>query len=312
VDSWLERSIHARLREQALVVEPLSLAILPCPLQPADMDPARPQDTRTTPELVAAALRGDEDDEHAWEAIRELHRRGGDEEYEAACHLLRSSSSQERGRGADILAQLGTPRPNAELQARCATAILHALENEREPSVLHSMGVALGHLRDPRAVSALFGHKDHPDADVRFGVVMAMSPHAVPAAVQALVQLSKDEDEDVRNWANFGLGSMLEDVDTPELRDALVARLRDTHAEIRGEALVGLARRKDPRVVEALRRELGGERVIILAVEAAAALNDASLLPLLVRLRDSPGDADDYFKHVLDEAIACFPSEEGR
>ncbi|QAT87989.1 hypothetical protein EJ065_6460 [Corallococcus coralloides] len=119
-----------------------------------------------------------------------------------------------------------------------------------------------------------------------------------------MIALSRDSDEDVRNRATFSLGSQAEEVDTPELRDALFDRLTESDMELRGEALVGLALRKDPRVLEPLRRELESSEVVVLAVEAAEKLEDTSLLPLLHRLRDRAGDANSYFRSVLADAIA--------
>lgn len=266
------------------------------------VDPPHRPDERSIPELVAAALAGDEDDQKAWDAILALQQRGDMPVFEAAMNLLGSMSEKERGRGVDILAQLGTPKPTAELRAKCSDAILAVLAGEQSPSVLHSMGVALGHLRDRRAVAALIPFIGHRDPLVRFGVVLGLSPHPEPAAVEGLIQLSADADEGVRNWATFGLGTMV-DVDTPALRDALVQRLGDTNAEIRGEALAGLAQRRDERVLEPLRRELVGQSVGVLAVEASESLGDPSLLPLLLRLRNSEGTADQYFNNVLDGAI---------
>ena len=253
---------------------------------------------------------GDEDDALAWAAIRELHRRGGNEEFEAARSLLASPAAKERGRGVDILAQLNSPKWTLHERERNASAVLAALAGESDPAVISSMGVALGHLDDPRAVGAMLPYKDHADANVRLSVVMALSPHPDPLSLQTLVELSSDPDEEVRNWATFSLGTQLEAVDTPELREALVARLQETNPEIRGEALVGLALRKDPRVLEPLKRELSGSSVIILAVEAAEVLGDPSLLPLLVQLRDAPGEADAYFQGVLQDAIAALERQQ--
>lgn len=251
-------------------------------------------------DLIAVALTGE--DEPAWNAIRKLQERGDAEVFEAAANLLRSASSKDRGRGVDILAQLGTPKPSDELRRRCADLILEMLKAEQSASVLESIGVALGHLQDPRAVEVLLPLHRHSEADVRYGVVFGLLPHSDPKSVSALIELSADSDEDVRNWATFGLGSM-ESVDTPLLREALVRRLDDTNAEIRGEALVGLARRKDRRVVEPLRRELAAEDVSILAVEAAEAFGDPSVLPLLNALRDGARNANDSFRSLLNDAI---------
>ncbi|WP_223763271.1 HEAT repeat domain-containing protein [Corallococcus sp. AS-1-6] len=267
-----------------------------------------PMKDRSIPELIALALQGDEEDETAWEAISELHFRGSDEVFEAAVKLLRSTSSRERGRGADILGQLGGRNRSDALVTKCADEILSALASEQDAAVLNSMAVALGHLRDVRAVAALQPLKAHPDEDVRMGVVMGMMPHRDPVAIQTLMVLSRDSDPDVRNWATFSLGSQAEEVDTPELRDALFDRLMETDMELRGEALVGLALRKDPRVLEPLRRELEGSEVGVLAVEAAQKLEDVSLLTLLHHIRDRSGNANSYFRSVLAEAIAHLES----
>ena len=63
----------------------------------------------------------------------------------------------------------------------------------------------------------------------------------------------EDEDEDVRDWATFGVGeiALLENevwryLDSPDIRAALRKRLDDTFEDARREAIWGLARRRDP------------------------------------------------------------------
>ncbi len=228
-------------------------------------------------ELIATALVGDEDDERAWSAVWELRRRGTDEVFEAASALLGSVIPKERWRGADILAQLGVttpggPRPSVALRTRCADQLLRLLEVEADPGVLNSIGVALGHLDDPRAPEALIPLVNHKDPEVREAVVIGLLGHAQPTAVEGLIRLSSDPADEVRIWATFGLGEQIEEVDTPELREALVERLTDPVAEVRGEALRGLVLRKDARARDALFEELAASTVNILAVEAAGAL----------------------------------------
>lgn len=58
------------------------------------------------------------------------------------------------------------------------------------------------------------------------------------------MELTQDTDEDVRDWATFGLG-VFGQLDSPEIREALVTRLSDTNADVRAEALAGLAARKE-------------------------------------------------------------------
>jgi HEAT repeat protein len=70
--------------------------------------------------------------------------------------------------------------------------------------------------------------------------------------------MSRDTDNNVRDWATFALGTLF-DADTPEIRDALFDRVADPHDDTRSEALVGLARRSDPRVTDGLKTELASD-----------------------------------------------------
>ena len=122
-------------------------------------------------------------------------------------------------------------------------------------------------------------------------------------AIYGLIGLSADQDQDVRDWATFGIGSMIE-TDIPEIREALVARLTETDSEIRGEALVGLARRGDLRIVAPLLQELasispGVLRKWVVIGEAADSITriaqeggDKNWLPILEKLKElGIGDA---------------------
>jgi len=121
----------------------------------------------------------------------------------------------------------------------------------------------------------------HHDAEVRRAVAQALprlsEPPRPPAVVAALVALSADPVAEVRDWACYALGTRLSDVDSPGLRDALAARLADTDPHTRCEALLGLARRRDPRALRAVRERLAGEDVRLTEVQAAGALGDPSL-----------------------------------
>jgi len=104
-------------------------------------------------------------------------------------------------------------------------------------------------------------------------------------------------DTDTRNWATFALGSLSEE-DSPAIRDALAARLSDADDEVRGEAMLGLARRVDERVVQPLQRELSGREVGTLAIEAAEVMPRPEFIPHLEALYAAhPGD------RAIDQAL---------
>ena len=99
----------------------------------------------------------------------------------------------------------------------------------------------------------MIGLRRHPDPDIRQAVACCIELRRHPEGVPALVALTEDENDIVRDWATFALGSFADVVDgvwcypdSPELRAALHRRLEDPYPEARREAIWGLARRKDP------------------------------------------------------------------
>ena len=222
-------------------------------LTPEERMQKRRDDPRSTDELIALALT-ERDEDAAWDPVVVLHFRATPEVLSKALALCRSSVTKERELGADILGQLGVPE--RAFSEECFNSLKVMLAKETEPDVLQSIAVAYSHLFDPRAVELLAPLRNHASEDVRLAVVHGLSRHRDDLAIRSLIELSTDKDEDVRNWATFGLGSMIE-TDTSEIREALFARLADANEEARGEALVGLARRKDGRVFDPLVEEFG-------------------------------------------------------
>jgi HEAT repeat protein len=268
-----------------------------------DRDDEKRHDPRSTEELIRLALT-EQDEDAAWEPVSVLHYRGSREVLEAATRLCASTSAGERRVGVDILGQLGIP--DRTFPNECFEVLAGMLPSETDSGVLESIGVAFGHLQDPRAIEWLLPLKNHSDADVRFGVVLGLTGHDRPDAIRGLIELSRDSEEHVRDWATFALGTLIE-TDTPEIRDALFVRTSDQHDETRGEGLVGLARRNDPRVMEPLLRELLSDGVGRLAVEAAEASGDPRLHPALVKLK-TWWATDGADAQLLEDALAsCAP-----
>jgi hypothetical protein len=138
------------------------------------------------------------------------------------------------------------------------------------------------------AVEPLLTLVDHSSTNVRqtvatgLGGAMARTP--VAAGIDALVRLSRDPEGTVRDWATFELACR--DDDSEIIRAALWARVEDAHYDTRCEALVGLAKRRDLHVTSRVIRELTGESVGKLVVEAAAHLGQTELVNPLIELKD--------------------------
>jgi HEAT repeat protein len=257
-------------------------------------------DARSVDELIHAALC--EPEEPAWDAVCALHFRGTQEVFDRATLLCRSECPHERCLGADILGQLGVP---ARTYPEASTnLLLSMLEQETNADVLQAILMALYHLGDDRAILVGPRFASHPDPDVRHAVVMVISGHDDKTSIDLLIRMTKDAHPLVRDWATWGLGTLTE-VDSPEIRMALADRMDDDDEETRLEALMGLARRRDQRVIPTLKEEMAQESVAHLAIEAVAAIRAPELYPHLIALRDrlqsTPG--------VLEEAIAaCRPA----
>ena len=212
-------------------------------------------DTRSLPELFAAAtdrtLKDDEGNWGDWSAVAALHFLGSREVFDRAAALTRSEDLWERARGADILGQLGIP--GRTFPDECIRLVTDLLERDPDPQVLSCAAVALGHLDGP--IEPLLRHARHEDCNVRFSVAWALGGHSEPEAMAALIHLMEDEDSDVRDWATFGLGD-IGTVDSPEVREALFRRLDDEDDDTRFEAICGLARCRDLRVLGLVREAL--------------------------------------------------------
>lgn len=233
-----------------------------------------------------------------------VHYRGGREEYNLGAEYARSSDPLDRVTGADILAQLGWAEQSFHDES---LAVLLQLLDDVEESVVAAAAVALGHRGDPNAIPPLLDLAGHPNADVRFGVVLGLTGHPSAHAIGALLRLTTDADDEVRDWATFALGSQTCE-DTPDIRDALRANLADPDHEIRGEALVGLAARNDPQISAILTHEWeSSDSVSLLSIRAAELAADARLLDQLQCFkRELPLDDEAAFRAALDAAIdAC-------
>lgn len=230
-------------------------------------------------ELFAQTLTGNYDDESPWNAVRKLHNLGSREVFDRATAWCTSDEPLKRARGADILAQLGATTGNARDQypEECFSIISILVLQEKDPLPLLSAVHALGHIGNPLAVPLVMEHRLHPSVDVRLAVACTLGNFANdPRGVETLLALMQDVDEDVRDWATFGLG-VQGDLDSEEIRDVLWLRMSDPNPDVREESMVGLGKRKDRRALPALIAELNEPGFSDRMIEAADAFLDENV-----------------------------------
>lgn len=268
-------------------------------------------DLRTTEELVRAAL-----------AVQAAGNPDASDCVDDYARLL----AQRPGEALVVARQLAV-QPTARHQAVAAVMLARVVENhpDTEPVVLAELerllpraadaevragiACAFGWAASPAAFPFLLQLANDADSDVRLYVAIGLSRycgmHADGPALAALLALTQDADDDVRDWATFGIGTQLA-IDTPQVRQALVERLQDPHADTRSEAIVGLAARADERCLAPLIEVLESGNVAANDIEAAAMLADPRLLPALLRVLDMmlDEDWDPWWAKSLDQAIA--------
>ncbi|WP_327684800.1 ankyrin repeat domain-containing protein [Streptomyces sp. NBC_00467] len=247
--------------------------------------------------LAERALRcGDRDQDDWVEAVLALWRRGDEETFQAAAAWCASDDPMRQAFAAEVLAQLGPagPEPHAgghtstsagagaaagtagsaphrPFAARALPLLRELAREARDEELIRAAVLGLGHHGDPAALPEILRHAGHPDAAVRHDVALSLFglvPDGHRQGTETLIALSRDTDDQVRDWATTALAHL--GGDTAEIREALAARLEDPDPDTAAEAAQGLARRQDPRAVPVLARILADGDPDGYAHEAAA------------------------------------------
>ncbi|WP_299887152.1 hypothetical protein [uncultured Lacinutrix sp.] len=216
-----------------------------------------------------------------WDNISELRRRPNQSVFDEAYKLAKSNIDKQKIIGLHILQQLGfEPRYNKK-----QTVELHfkLLEKTQSDNVLKSIFHGIGHNNDElndKQVSKLVEFQNVKNIDVKHALISALSGIEHSKAINVLIIFMKDKVSSIRNWATFGIGSLIES-DNKEIRNALWNRVTDNHFETKSEAIVGLANRKDKQIKNIIISELKKGDYGTLLFEAILTIKDKDFLPLL-------------------------------
>lgn len=216
---------------------------------------------QSTADLIEAALAEElRDDNKPVPNLVALHERGTHEVLDAAIEQCRSVDPMRRIVGARILGELGSPERT--FPEECCDMLLELLKRDSDERVFKSALIALSHLRNPRCEPDIIALMHHPDSEVRHFVASHLSGTTSEEGIAALLELMQDSSAVVRDWATTGIGHKIS-FDGPEIRNALLRNAADEDEITRAEAMRGLARRRDARVVPLLIAEMArnGEHV---------------------------------------------------
>jgi HEAT repeat protein len=152
------------------------------------------------------------------------------------------------------------------------------------------------------------GHRYEPTSEF----LKAVAANNIPLSggelanvnLERLIQMTRDEDRTNRDWATFLLA--VEDIDTSEVRDALVQAALDDDDFVRAEAVYGLARRDPAVALPFVQAELRADSVAVAVFEAAALCAHPSLIDGLRNLAE-PSDSP-YLDNLAADALAACES----
>ncbi|HEV2078838.1 MAG TPA: HEAT repeat domain-containing protein [Allosphingosinicella sp.] len=117
--------------------------------------------------------------------------------------------------------------------------------------------------------------------------------------VAKLIEMTRDPDRANRDWAALLLSHV--ELDTQEVRDALLAAAKDEDEYVRGEAILGLAQRDPALALPLIHAALQEEIVCLQIFEAAAVAAHPSLIE---SLRDFT-DGEDHIDQLARDALAA-------
>lgn len=250
----------------------------------------------------------------SWSAIAELHTRGSPQMLELARNLYTSSRWRRRALGLYIVSQLFRRERGhlVEYATDACHALLFAGLRDPHPGVIAAAVSGFSHRYHADALDDLVRLAAHASHDVRCNVACSLGHYSSPAAIDALLQLMRDRDDEVRDYATWAIGD-LHEADTAEIRAALWRNLDDANEGVLGEALCGLASRKDYGVLPHVLARLTPD-CRVYELKAAESLADPALLDALLALETrcaaSARNGSTYWSSMLRDAIAaCRPKQ---
>ncbi|WP_299685546.1 hypothetical protein [uncultured Dokdonia sp.] len=150
------------------------------------------------------------------------------------------------------------------------------MKKKQSNNVLKSIFYGIGHNNEElsdKQISKLVTFQNVENIDVKHALISALSGVENIKAIETLIDFSKNKKSSIRNWATFGIGSLI-DLDTTEIRNALWNRVTDNDFETKSEAIVGLANRKDKRIKDVISTELENGDYGTLLFEAILTIRD--------------------------------------
>ena len=184
--------------------------------------------------------------------IEILRKRGDDEVFQLTKRLVYSKDTLYRDISASILGQFGY---KTKVYTGESVYLLSKLLNDKNEDVICTAIYGFGHRKCMRYADKLALFATSQSLQIKEALSFALGGYESLKSIDALILLMQDNNFEVRNWSTFSLAQITK-INTPKICDALYKNISDVKSEIRGEALLGLALRKDYRVKSIILKDM--------------------------------------------------------
>ncbi|MGV0921412.1 DUF5724 domain-containing protein [Empedobacter falsenii] len=219
-------------------------------------------------------------DKSRWETIRILRSRPSQDLFEKCVELINSNDQKKKIIGIDILAQLG--KDKRPFRKETLKIYFELLNSETNENVLFSIlsGISFNEKElNKKQINKICSFQNSNSDLIKQGIVNALGFIENEKAIDVLIKFSKDKANHIRSWATFYIGQV--DFDNESIREALWNRINDKHQETRMEAIIGLAKRKDNRIIEVIKQEIIKDDFGSMLFEAILETENKDFIPIL-------------------------------
>ncbi len=225
---------------------------------------------------------------------------------------IRTGSQSERWQAAYHLSNLlANPKKDYETEARKQLPemiLIFRNTKGNDPQIRRYMALALGRLKDPRAVPALQEAMNDEDSQTVIWCIWGLGSIGDKSAVPGIIEKLEDSDSAIRSMSAYVLGA----IQDPRAVPPLQAHLDDATAEVSWNSAIALARMNNATGADILLKimnrdylagflqmsEQNKEELMINAIKVSAKLGDPALTQLIKTLSGS-----DPSPRVRDAAI---------
>ncbi len=257
---------------------------------------------QSSDDLIPVALSGGLNAEAACAA---LQIRTTETDKDRALRLIASPVATERELGVELLFCYD----GSGFENEVISKLYELSKIETESPVLANLCWAMSNLNAPEAVAHLKHLVNHEDSNVRYALTRCFFGTVESDGIWSLVDLSRDEEYEIRDWAVAGLRCTVENLlaDLDWLKEVFLERLDDEDRITRLEALTALIKlnHKSERVLGVMKAELETDPVPPIAIDAAVSFASPLLKETLKSLRERTKSDDPYIPDIQKAMEAC-------